>query len=569
MAKKYFVTRHRGAVTWAAESGVKARKVEMENFDPEAVQPGDIVMGTLPVHVVAQVNAKGGHYWHLSMEVPIAFRGKELSADSMREFGARLEEFRVQGMGVRVSGEPEHAIVQAHSAHTHICIATGQTLPNLLSIAALEWEQVVVFASRNMDKQARHLAWLADFVRDSRGFAGPKCRVIEMPINLDWESLKVFAGKQVAQLSADGLIDFNITGGSKLMSMAFADAFRSQARLVYCATQADAIEVIDFVHQESISLPAALLDLDIYLAAQGFAATRQVSLAGGSTFKKVRAREALTATIVLKSDMLSRAKFVGEGLLGAKASSLRSLRFKTSNLLGLLHGLGSESAETKRPSGEITKSFESHVFVKMVHDNAIHRSVIAALERNGLIKNVEFLSRNENEAMDVKFQFANQDAAKYVGGGYLEEYVWLCMSALDIPAGQFAGNVGVAARDFSDGTQSDELNEMDAVAVWRNRLLAIECKAGVQLSNGKDQDILNKLDQLKDNLGGAMGKAWLVSSRPVTSPVVKKRAELNNISIVHGEKAVKGLTTKLATELGCSIKAPWPSPDLIERWVAG
>jgi CRISPR-associated protein Csx16 len=89
-----FVSRHPGARDWAAEEGVSVDAV-IAHLDPDTVQPGDVVIGTLPIHLAARVCDRGGRYLHLSLELPPEQRGRELSAADLRQCGARLEEFRV------------------------------------------------------------------------------------------------------------------------------------------------------------------------------------------------------------------------------------------------------------------------------------------------------------------------------------------------------------------------------------------------------------------------------------------------------------------------------------------
>jgi CRISPR-associated protein Csx16 len=88
-----FVTRHAGAVDWAARQGLAARMVS--HLDPADVGPGDVVMGTLPVHLAAEVCARGARYLHLTLDLPPEARGRDLTADDMARFGAKLEEFIV------------------------------------------------------------------------------------------------------------------------------------------------------------------------------------------------------------------------------------------------------------------------------------------------------------------------------------------------------------------------------------------------------------------------------------------------------------------------------------------
>ena len=90
----YFVSRHPGAREWAAGEGVAVNAV-IAHLDPSVIQPGDVVIGTLPVHLAAQVCRRGGRYLHLSLELPPEWRGQELNAADLRQCGARLEEYQV------------------------------------------------------------------------------------------------------------------------------------------------------------------------------------------------------------------------------------------------------------------------------------------------------------------------------------------------------------------------------------------------------------------------------------------------------------------------------------------
>lgn len=92
MKKVFFVSRHPGAIEWAARHGIVGAKL-FPHFDPEDVDPGDVVIGTLPINLVAEVNRLGGTYKHLSMDLPSDARGKELTADDLEQYGARLETY--------------------------------------------------------------------------------------------------------------------------------------------------------------------------------------------------------------------------------------------------------------------------------------------------------------------------------------------------------------------------------------------------------------------------------------------------------------------------------------------
>ncbi|MDY7017976.1 MAG: CRISPR-associated protein Csx16 [Nitrospirota bacterium] len=91
----YFVTRHPGAREWAETNGVQVDRL-VEHLDVRTIQPGDIVIGSLPVNLAWQVCARGGRYFHLSLEIPQEWRGKELTKEQMDAFGATIEEYVVR-----------------------------------------------------------------------------------------------------------------------------------------------------------------------------------------------------------------------------------------------------------------------------------------------------------------------------------------------------------------------------------------------------------------------------------------------------------------------------------------
>ena len=90
----YFVTAHPGAVEWARQEGIDA--TPLAHLDPARLCSGDTVIGNLPVHVVAAICARGSRYLHLCLDVPEGSRRRELTAEEMVRFGARVEEYEVR-----------------------------------------------------------------------------------------------------------------------------------------------------------------------------------------------------------------------------------------------------------------------------------------------------------------------------------------------------------------------------------------------------------------------------------------------------------------------------------------
>ena len=90
----WFVSRHPGALQWMQQCG-PAFDCHVPHLDPADVRRGDTVIGTLPVHLAAQVCARGATYWHLVLAMPAQQRGQELSAQELLALGATLQQFHI------------------------------------------------------------------------------------------------------------------------------------------------------------------------------------------------------------------------------------------------------------------------------------------------------------------------------------------------------------------------------------------------------------------------------------------------------------------------------------------
>jgi CRISPR-associated protein Csx16 len=496
---KYFVTRHRGAITWAAEGGIRASKIEMEHFDVGTIGVGDVVMGTLPVHLAAAVCERGGQYWHLAMEIPPEARGRELTAEDMRHYGARLEAFLIQELGARLSSttdvsespEPDRPVL-------HVCIVTAETMANLLPLMHLQWSDVALIVSDSMESQAAHLALLANGIAEARGRGGV-ARVVSKRLARTSPLAEVRAGmsriaQQLRQEFPEHDVIVNWTGGLKLMALGALEAFRPIGRLLYCNTSTSMIEAVWPPSGSSHPLPAGLTDVETFLFAQGYQIARRKDLSSEGV-DAMRRRQRVTATLMLDAH---RHK-AGTGR-GASASRQLSL---------LLHDL----AWSALPK-EARRDQPGQPFVPEQAAGGLDHPTKALTRMLDTLVDIGVLVDWHCRVGCLTLTFADEEAAAYLAGGYAEEFVVLSMLSLDLPAGQVASNVGVDVLKPSRSRLRGELNELDAVLVWRNRILLIECKAGRQLLQGKSQDALNKLAALR-NMVGPFGEAWLVSKVPL------------------------------------------------------
>ena len=111
----WFITRHPGARDWAERENLAIDRYCL-HLDPNDVQAGDTVIGSLPVHLAAAVCERGARYFNLSLDLTAAARGKELSAGDLETFNARIEEYEVRAISsAHPSSNPE---IMAHrSSH--------------------------------------------------------------------------------------------------------------------------------------------------------------------------------------------------------------------------------------------------------------------------------------------------------------------------------------------------------------------------------------------------------------------------------------------------------------------
>lgn len=92
--KVWFISRHEGAVSWAKRKNLPITDW-CEHLDISQINSGDIVMGTLPIHLAAMVCSRGAIFYYLEMSVPPELRGKELTDEFMVSIGCKLTQFNV------------------------------------------------------------------------------------------------------------------------------------------------------------------------------------------------------------------------------------------------------------------------------------------------------------------------------------------------------------------------------------------------------------------------------------------------------------------------------------------
>lgn len=130
MSRRFIVTRHPGARDWLAKKKVSFSLL-MEHLDLSVLEPGDEVLGTIPLQMAHRVFQKGALYYHLVLEMPFSKRGMELTAEELENYGARFEPFEVSARPLLVPYQQwlERQVSQFEVPATPEFIRTAQKPP--------------------------------------------------------------------------------------------------------------------------------------------------------------------------------------------------------------------------------------------------------------------------------------------------------------------------------------------------------------------------------------------------------------------------------------------------------
>ena len=512
----WFVTRHPGAIQWAAAAGIQvASSGIVESLDTDQVQAGDTVVGTLPINLAARVAERGAEYLHLALELPLEARGQELSADEMRQYGARLERYDIQRAGAyqtRTDTGTEQSVMMV--------IASGQTIPNLLPLLALGEKPVHLYVAVSSSGEARMSA------KNIKRVAA----LLEIPVSeyrgtptAPLAEVQEFARQCFTTIRREkpgARIIVNATGGTKIMSSGFASALGPSGEVIYCDTANDRIEYFSPQGRAARSLPTDLLDLETYLLAQGQRiAARQSD--SSDWLEGMQSRKELTRYFV---DALSGKNPVkaADDIAAFNGAVYKALRDKFGN-----------------------SHWNPQIEIYNVSPASLQQVVSSGLLLNG--------PPEPPGSRSALLELSSKAAAQYLAGGWLEEYCALTMQALSIPRQNWGCGVKIVPIDVPAEKNGDSdgpsLNELDLAVVWRNRLLIVECKTGKQLQGKESQSILNKLEAIRNYAAGSFGTGWLINVRHLEaeSPALE-RAKAYRITL-HEREAIAAL------------------PQLIELWM--
>lgn len=88
----FFISRHPGAIEWMKHQPIRVDRW-LTHLNPQDVREGDVVIGTLPIHLAFQVCRRGARFLALEITMPEEKRGIELGMSDMQGLDCRLDEY--------------------------------------------------------------------------------------------------------------------------------------------------------------------------------------------------------------------------------------------------------------------------------------------------------------------------------------------------------------------------------------------------------------------------------------------------------------------------------------------
>jgi hypothetical protein len=293
----------------------------------------------------------------------------------------------------------------------------------------------------------------------------------------------------------------NITGGSKLMSIAAWQVFKQpQHHLYYVHLHNDSVVWLN--HDKPDHAISDTIKLPDYFAAHGY---------------QVIGNSASPAHPVL----MQLARTLAQGTYQNELSSLIQT--------------GNEESKTGGNNLTIpyTNSKQMDAFISLLCN-----ANIATVKHNHL-------------------HLDDSSVWRFLNGEWLEQYTLDCINNIaqqctkfqDIAIGLKVSNPNQTFVSPTTGNTQTLSNELDIVVLRDNTLYLIECKGGKKFPNEAD-NYTTKLDSLRDTLGGIKGNG-LIISQYLLSPGSQRRAAEYRIKTLSGSTQVKHLQQHLVNWLKC------------------
>ncbi|UJP06369.1 MAG: DUF1887 family CARF protein [Nitrosomonas sp.] len=357
---------------------------------------------------------------------------------------------------------------------THLILVSAQPIPNITPMLddAVKPKKVIMLVSPDMQERARAL----ETIFKPRGISVESCAIAD-PWNAEQVSDKVL---DILCHYPDGDIALNATGGTKLMSIAACEAFRSaNAPIYYVHPRYDRLLWL------SPKLPphelAGRLKLKDYLMAYG---ADQVDIPAGVQ-SVPRAIQELTHQLL-----------AGINRYADELGTLNYLAYQADN--PRLNAKIDHTRQARPMLWELLELFENAGICRLEHR---------------------------------MISFPDQSARFIANGGWLEMHTYAACFQLKQKCGIQDVACNIVIQRHPAGKTAVK-NEIDVGLIHANRLHLIECKTK---HVEKNSDMLYKLDSLRDLMGGLQGRVMLISFNSLDKASRARASELDIALCCHSD----------------------------------
>ncbi|OBU30195.1 Card1-like endonuclease domain-containing protein [Photobacterium kishitanii] len=268
----------------------------------------------------------------------------------------------------------------------------------------------------------------------------------------------------------DAMLALNATGGTKPMSIAFTQVFdqlEQQSMVIYTDTEHQKITILNPNADKLPSLPYhSVLDIENYLYLNNFKLNSLID------------NQSLAHAAILARKTFSQYLLV--------------LLEKQRGLLKMMNALCQQTN-----MGHPFAPFCPNVILKSAPKDKFHDLLIAC-QQQGLLTFTE-----------IDITFNNKESARYLGGHWLEEFVYC--TAIDAGIEHVAMSVEGSWDNSALSSSTQAENELDLVLVHNNQMMLIECKTLDWQQHNLCQSVTLKLDSLHRQLGGSLSQGMLIS----------------------------------------------------------
>ncbi len=355
-----------------------------------------------------------------------------------------------------------------------INLVSAQPIPNLIPALDPRFQvsEVILLVSDEMRPQAKGLT------RVFKRYDLP-CRIWEEAAPpFDPQGMEELCFRVIESFPDGQSLLLNATGGTKMMVLAAANLFSSLDRgnVIYVDTAQGLIHFL-YPSKEKAYQLEPVLSISDYLTAYGL------------------------------HPKIPRKTWRRGDALPAVPTSARLLA-ENANFLDTFIGVVNFAGTGVLDSGRASDAWPRKIFLdrSFSRPKTVSR-VLSQLEDEGL------LSFDCNNLVTI----ASEEAARYLSGGWLEEYTFARSCAAGADEVSWSQVVS-----WADSGDEPVANEFDCLIMRDNRLYLLECKTS-RFRKGASE-VVYKLDSLKNKIAGIYGLGALVSARPLPEHILSRAA---------------------------------------------